>query len=228
MSELWSSSDPATWLPCLAAYPGRVAELRGSELADLDRWYREDLPSLIAERAEPHITAPELVRIVEWKLRRGKWRPRLLDFAKAHTDEDVQAASTAAFSQALKPEPDTSAALAALTKLKGVGPATASAVLAAAAPDKFPFASDEALAAVVSKPFRYNIKEYLQLEKQLQKKAAALNSKSSGSHQWSVSDVERCLWSHSATGKPSKRKTETAKPRKRTSPPATTASKRRR
>lgn len=41
--------------------------------------------------------------------------------------------------------PDVSKAVSALTVLKGVGPATASAVLAAYAPDVAPFMSDEVI-----------------------------------------------------------------------------------
>lgn len=56
---------------------------------------------------------------VDWKLKRGKWRPRLLDFAKAHSDATVQAASAAAFQQAAAGSAaDASAALAPLIKLK--------------------------------------------------------------------------------------------------------------
>lgn len=35
---------------------------------------------------------------IEWKLKRGTWRPKLLDFAKSVSDEEIQTASRAAFS----------------------------------------------------------------------------------------------------------------------------------
>lgn len=66
-------------------------------------------------------------------------RPRLLDFVSSLDDAVVKSASQAAF-QSL---PDVSKAVSELTVLKGVGPATASAVLAAYAPDVAPFMSDE-------------------------------------------------------------------------------------
>lgn len=66
-------------------------------------------------------------------------RPRLLDFVSALDEAVVKSASQKAF-QAL---PDISKAISELTVLKGVGPATASAVLAAYAPDVAPFMSDE-------------------------------------------------------------------------------------
>lgn len=67
------------------------------------------------------------------------FRPRLLDFVSALDEDFVKSASQKAF-QSL---PDLSKAISELTVLKGVGPATASAVLAAYAPDVAPFMSDE-------------------------------------------------------------------------------------
>lgn len=67
------------------------------------------------------------------------FRPRLLDFVSALDEDLVKSASQKAF-QSL---PDLSKAISELTVLKGVGPATASAVLAAYAPDIAPFMSDE-------------------------------------------------------------------------------------
>ena len=66
-------------------------------------------------------------------------RPRLLDFVSSLDEAAVKSASEKAF-QSL---PDVSKAVSELTVLKGVGPATASAVLAAYAPDVAPFMSDE-------------------------------------------------------------------------------------
>lgn len=63
----------------------------------------------------------------------------MLDFVSSLDDAVVRSASEKAF-QSL---PDISKAISALTVLKGVGPATASAVLAAYAPDTAPFMSDE-------------------------------------------------------------------------------------
>lgn len=53
---------------------------------------------------------------VEWKLTRGKWRPRLLDYAKAHSNEAVVAVSSSAFRHI--DDGDVAAGFAALTKLK--------------------------------------------------------------------------------------------------------------
>lgn len=67
------------------------------------------------------------------------FRPRLLDFVSSLDEDLVKSSSQKAF-QSL---PDISKAVSELTVLKGVGPATASAVLASYAPDVTPFMSDE-------------------------------------------------------------------------------------
>ena len=67
-----------------------------------------------------------------------------------------------------------------LLAFQGVGPATASAMLAAANPS-LPFMSDEAIAAALPGKPEYKVKKYAQLVAALRKKAADL-SKTSGKH----------------------------------------------
>lgn len=74
------------------------------------------------------------------------FRPRLLDFVSSLDESIVKDASQKAFESL----PDISKAVSHLTVLKGVGPATASAILAAYAPDLVPFMSDEVLLLLVS------------------------------------------------------------------------------
>ncbi|CAN0922008.1 hypothetical protein LINGRAHAP2_LOCUS32884 [Linum grandiflorum] len=132
----FQSSDISLWKDALQSYPARIASLDKPDLVSLDEFYRVELPSAINLRnPNPHITTPELSKLMKWKLSRGKWRPRLLDFVSSLDEELVKSASEKAF-QSL---PDLSKAISALTVLKGVGPATASAVLAAYSPDVAPF-----------------------------------------------------------------------------------------
>lgn len=213
-AALWRSSNAAEWLASLQDYEQQIDAVQKDGLKELDSWYRS-LPDTIAERKHTtHITADELVRIVAWKLKRGKWRPRLLDFARAHSDDMVRSASAEAFRLAASgTTEDASAALAPLTKLKGIGPATASAVLAVAQP-AYPFMSDEAMAAAVQGPLKYTVPEYVQLVEALQGKAAELNI-DSGEHVWTASDVERSLYSCAADGRvptATKRKAEAKQP----------------
>lgn len=66
-------------------------------------------------------------------------RARLQSFVAGLSDDEVRAASRKAFAAL----PNLKEAIAQLSVLKGVGPATASAVLAAYAPAEAPFMSDE-------------------------------------------------------------------------------------
>jgi adenine-specific DNA glycosylase len=74
-----------------------------------------------------------------------------LDFVSSLDEAVVKSASEKAF----KSLPDISKAVSELTVLKGVGPATASAVLAAFAPDLAPFMSDEVKLVLDSIHYRF-------------------------------------------------------------------------
>ncbi|XP_010464976.1 PREDICTED: uncharacterized protein LOC104745439 isoform X2 [Camelina sativa] len=133
-------SDVGVWKEALSSYESRIESLNKPELVSLDKFYRNGLPRLLHDRdPNPYLTTSELSQLMKWKLSRGKWRPRLLDFVSSLDDSVVKSASEKAF----KSLPDISKAVKELTVLKGVGPATASAVLAAYAPDIAPFMSDE-------------------------------------------------------------------------------------
>lgn len=214
-ADCWQSNDKTAWQAHLNAYPLRILQMGKDHLPDLDRLFTE-LGPRIKSRRVAHVTAIELTKIVEWKLTRGKWRPRLLDYAKAHNDSTVVAATTTSFRHL--DEGDITAALSDLTKLKGIGPATASAVLSAYAPEICPFMSDEAAAvALPGVKLKYNRQEYDRLSAALCAKAEHLNSTEDASGEekatpvWTASEVERALWSataadlKSAQGRPTKR-----------------------
>ncbi|CAH9121712.1 unnamed protein product [Cuscuta epithymum] len=140
----FNCSDLSLWKEALLSYEARIEALDKPNLVSLDGFYRNELPVLIRQRdPTPYIITSELTKLMQWKLTRGKWRPRLLDFVSSLDDEVVKSASQAGF----RSLPDVSKAISELTVLKGVGPATASAVLAAYAPDVAPFMSDEELTA---------------------------------------------------------------------------------
>ncbi|MCO5569197.1 hypothetical protein L7F22_022907 [Adiantum nelumboides] len=189
MGVEYDCNDGAAWQQQLEGYASFIEALKKPKLQELDDFYTRSLPSLVQQRhPSPFMTAQELVKVVQWKLSRGKWRPKLLSFASALTDNEVKTASLGSF-LAL---PDLKVAINALTALKGVGPATASAVLAAAAPDVAPFMSDEAMIAVMGSVKDYTLKQYLLYAEKLQCKAQEL-TKSSGK-EFSPSDLERALW----------------------------------
>ncbi|KQK13411.1 uncharacterized protein LOC100823325 [Brachypodium distachyon] len=191
----FASSDAAAWRAALDAYDSRLASLDKPDLLEADSFYRHDLPLLLHRRdPDPFLAKPELVQLLQWKLSRGKWRPRLMDFVKSLDDSVVESASRKAFAAL----PDLSKAITELTVLKGVGPATASAVLAAYAPDVAPFMSDEAMVAALGNTKEYTLKQYLALAEKLQTKAEEL---SVGEESFTPSDVERALWSSTVASK---------------------------
>ncbi|KAF3586972.1 hypothetical protein F2Q69_00031839 [Brassica cretica] len=119
-------SDVGVWKKALSSYESKVESLNKPDLVSLDQYYRVELPSLLHGRdPNPYLTTSELSQLMKWKLSRGKWRPRLLDFVSSLDDSVVKSASEKAF----KSLPDISKAVNELTVLKGVGPATASAEL---------------------------------------------------------------------------------------------------
>ncbi|TKY57931.1 hypothetical protein E2542_SST14985 [Spatholobus suberectus] len=185
-------SDASVWKEALSAYPSRIHTLslkNKPNLVSLDDFYCNHLPSLLHQRnPNPFITTRELYDLMQWKLTRGKWRPRLLDFVSSLDDAVVKSASQKAF-QSL---PDISKAVSELTVLKGVGPATASAILAALAPHLTPFMSDEAMEAALGNSKDYSLKQYLKFADKLQMKAKELSSEGDS---FTPSDVERALWS---------------------------------
>ncbi|KAL5558714.1 hypothetical protein UlMin_034925 [Ulmus minor] len=182
-------SNPSLWQEALSAYPSRIQYLNKPNLISFDDYYRNQLPPLLHQRnPNPHITKSELSKLMQWKLTRGKWRPRLLDFVSALDEDLVKSVSQKAF-QSL---PDISKAISELTVLKGVGPATASAVLAAYAPDVAPFMSDEAMEVALGNSKDYTAKQYLIFANKLQNKAKELSSEEVT---FTPSDLERALWS---------------------------------
>ncbi|XP_076616184.1 uncharacterized protein LOC143339067 [Chaetodon auriga] len=194
MSSLFACEDPATWRSVYEKYwdavEGKIKGKKPGKLLNLDKWYQEELPTLISSRPDKHVTLSELVKLMEWKLTRGKFRPRLQQLVASNSADTVEKCSRKAFSLL----PDVQAAIAELSSLKGVGPATASAVLAAGAPDQTAFMSDEAMESVPGlKPIQYTAKHYVLFLGKMVEKAEKLN-KAGPQRDWTPHRLELCLW----------------------------------
>ncbi|MBM2810703.1 MAG: hypothetical protein HW416_1462 [Chloroflexi bacterium] len=185
-ATLWMSDDLGAWSLALDAYPDVIAAQGVNGLGELDRWYREDLPSLIRGRTPPSILASELVRVVEWKMRRGEWRARNLALVKGN-DADLIRAIT---EQALQMAPDLRRPVDRIASLVGVGPATASAVLAAYRGDLYPFLDDVIGRAIpeLGEP-KFTLPYYVKYAQALRDRATALGSP------WTVQGVGLAIWS---------------------------------
>lgn len=171
----------------LAGYPDVVAAQNVSNLSELDDWYRTRLPGLIHAREPAHVTLDEMVRLTQWKMARGVWRGRNLALVKSNAEADVVQVSTDAFGEM----PHATRPIAALAKLRGVGPATASAAVAAARPDRYPF-FDELVAAQLPGlgPVKWNLSYYGRYSEALREAAMELGG------EWTPVRLEQALWAH--------------------------------
>lgn len=187
MAKLWSSSDTADWQSALDSYTDVVAAQGVASLPALDAWYRDELPGAIAARRRPHVTHAELVKVTEWKMARGVWRARNLALVRGNDPALVVATS----GDALGAIPDPAEPISTLAELAGVGPATASAIAAAAAPEIYPF-FDELVGAQVPGlgKLAFTLTYYKRYAAALRTRAGELGRR------WTPVMVERALWAH--------------------------------
>lgn len=184
---LWNSPDTAAWRDALAGYDAAISALPSHRLAALDQWYRHELPTQVAQRSPRHLTHDEMVRVTEWKMARGVWRaPNLVLVQKNEPGAVEEATSLASSLLHVLPK-----AISAVSALRGVGPATASAALAVLSPEAFPF-FDEIVAGQVATlgPVAWTATYYRAYAAALVARASALGQS------WNATLVERALWAH--------------------------------
>jgi hypothetical protein len=187
VSDLWSSTSLKDWRRALGSYEDVISRQGVTRLPELDRWYREDLPGAMHARRPPHVTLTELARLTEWKMARGVWRqPNLL---RVRSNDAATVSKTTA--DALKQVPHPTAPIATIAGLDGVGPATASAVMAAAEPTVYPF-FDELVAAQVPTLGRvaWTLGYYARYAVALRERAGVIAT------DWTPVMVERALWAN--------------------------------
>ncbi|HEY9420985.1 MAG TPA: hypothetical protein VIW92_06205 [Thermoanaerobaculia bacterium] len=146
-----------------------------------------ELPKLIAARTPAYLTLEEVARLTEWKMTRGVWRARNLALVRGNDPKAVEEVSALAFSKI----PHPTSPIAQLTKLEGVGPATASAALAALAPETYPF-FDELVAARLPNlgPVAWTLSYYARYADTLRRIAEELGT------DWTPARLERAIWSY--------------------------------
>jgi hypothetical protein len=124
---------------------------------------------------------------MQWKLWRGKDRPMLMSLVRQNSDASVIAISTASFKLAVQHK--WKEALTKLAELRGVGPATASAILAALYPEDFVFMADEVIEAATSKKREYTMKAYEGIINCIQAKQKIL-----GDQEWCPAKIGKAMW----------------------------------
>ncbi|KAI5467296.1 hypothetical protein BGZ63DRAFT_398886 [Mariannaea sp. PMI_226] len=156
----------------LGHYPDVVKSISESKsvkdgrktLQELDHYrYVEALKIFGGEKPQRSMHLDDVKELVEWKLRHGKFRPNLMKLVSSN-DPVVAADIIKQAQDAYHQTTDAQAALDILTKLKGIGPATASLLLTVHDPDRVIFFSDEAFYWLCcdgkKSPIKYNGKEY--------------------------------------------------------------------
>lgn len=185
MADLWKETALSAWREALSRYDAVIVRQGVAKLPERDRWYRDQLPGLIGARRLRHVTLPELIRLTEWKMSRGKWRGPNLVLVKGNDAGLVKELSAWALAKA----PHPTAPIKELAELAGVGPATASAVMAAVEPAVYPF-FDEVVAEQVPGlgKVAFTLSYYARYAEALRERAARLGA------DWTAGMVERALW----------------------------------
>lgn len=180
-----------------------------ARLLELNTWMEDRRRRMRGAQANGYVAAQvlstdDVLKIVQWKLSIGTWRPRLLDLVKSNSDSLIQdclrRAHTSLSSSATSFNIDKlMTSITILTELKGVGPATASAILSVCY-DFVPFMSDEVMTEVGLVPLKYTTSVYKSLVEKLIHLYDAENSvedskvKENHDRLRPLSDFERLVW----------------------------------
>lgn len=193
---MWQSEQEDRWYAALAGYDAAIAAVPSGRLVEHDAWYRTELPTLIAARTPGYVLHDEMVRITEWKMARGVWRAPNLVLVRSNTPDAVVEASRAASEQI----PHPTKPVTALVALKGVGAATASALLAVMAPTMYPFFDEDVAAQVpLLGPVAWTNGYYAKYAVALRERSAQLSA--TFAHAFTPVMVERALWATRASAR---------------------------
>lgn len=160
-------------------------EQKRPNLVELDRRVHITIPEEIRKRTPQHMIHQELADVMKWKLSRGKFRP-LQKLVESNTSLSVVDASTDCFRYLN--DGNWEEAFESITKLRGVGVATASALCSLLSPELCPFMADEVLESVNSESREYSMRSYTVMREQLLAKAAELGG------DWNTELVGRAMW----------------------------------
>ncbi|KAI1749666.1 hypothetical protein F4782DRAFT_512733 [Xylaria castorea] len=136
-------------------------------LLELDEYrYEVAVEEFRSDKPRRKMEHDDVKKLVDWKLRHGKFRPTLMKLVSSNDGEAVREIIHEAMTQYWL-DNNVAKAIDAIAKLKGVGPATASLLLSVHDPERVIFFSDEAYWWLCcngqKSPIKYNAKEYQQL-----------------------------------------------------------------
>jgi len=199
MQTLWNTLDCSAWRNARQQYDALILAHAVNQLPEIDAWYAA-LPQELKRRQPVHITKDEFLEILRWKMKRGDWREtnrqRVLN-----TDARLIKKTTQEAFAAARDLPETVATaskefkkpIQILSELDGVGPATASAVLAAYRPDLYPF-FDEWIAEQIPHlgKVAFTPSYYWKYADALRSKARELREECG--EDWNAHEVGQALW----------------------------------
>jgi hypothetical protein len=190
---LWQTESCGDWHPALDRYVDTIRAQSVNGLPEIDAWYREELPALIAARKPAYITLAELERATVWKMKRGVWRERNRQLVRGNPSAKVKQTSQEAFAAV----PDPRKPVDILSTLAGVGPATSSAVLACFAPAVYPF-FDELVAVQIPGlgKVAFTAAYYQRYATALRERTVRLNEQCKH-RAWTAHDLSQALWTAS-------------------------------
>ena len=193
-SAMLQEESLSKWKAVLQQYDDAVERVarhkKTSELINLDAWLWKEYPLLVKSRTPFHCQKDELRRVMKWKLLRGKNRPALLNLINQNSEDSVKEISSSAFCIILKKPSDWKDAMVKLTSLRGVGPATASAILAPLC-SSLPFMADEVLEAVTASKRQYNFSAYESMHVKMDQLSERLHN------QLTLEQIGKVLWTAS-------------------------------
>ncbi|KAH0543568.1 hypothetical protein FGG08_002129 [Glutinoglossum americanum] len=171
-------------------------------LEELDEYRIHAVPAELAKLDKKHLTKEQVELLIKWKLKHGKWRPRLANLVSSNSSLTIENTTRDAFALHSTNVEDPQPALNMLSRLSGIGPASASLLLSVYDPNNVPFFSDEAFRWVNweegkgkgwDRKIGYNVKEYDALVEAVRKVRKRLEAESGGKP-IGAGEVERVGW----------------------------------
>mmetsp|Transcript_9862 Transcript_9862/g.24003 ORF Transcript_9862/g.24003 Transcript_9862/m.24003 type:complete len:217 (+) Transcript_9862:149-799(+) len=178
--------DARLWKLVEGKHPDIAVRL--ADYTKIERNYRKLGKNLSRDSSKKSISKDELFTAVYWKFKVGKPRLALMNYLRSNSEESVQKHSTLAIDKArTDSEDDDYDAIDELTKIQGVGPATASAVLSLVRPDRFAYMYDEVIECFLPKR-TYTLSTYIIVNNNCMNIASKLGKG------WTTSRVATALW----------------------------------
>ena len=195
-----NATNVEIWTKIGAKYQEMLKEKGGQQLVDLDRTCTDMGQRLNSKQNNGKrkdqslsISRQELFQVVHWKFGKGKKRNALWKHLNANKEDFVEECTRTSLEKALLIKDATEEALIKetiddLTQMKGVGPATASAVLSFVRPDIYTFMDDEIIEALHPGKRDYTLKTYMDVNGKCFTLAKGLGN------DWDVRRVGYTLW----------------------------------